>query len=198
MGKVIVDLTVSLDGYIAGANDGPADPLGDGGEALFAWMGAGPERNRVDQWLCPPDASRLIVDEWKADTGAMVSGRRTFDIAGGWKDGHPIDVPNFVVTHDPPATGEWSPRVEFVTEGVERAVELARQAAGDRNVSVGAASVARQVLEAGLLDEINLDVAPVLLGAGVRLLDGVGPVDLVQERVIESTGVTHLRYRVVR
>jgi dihydrofolate reductase len=198
MGKVIVDLSVSLDGYIAGANDGPANPLGDGGEALFAWMGAGPERNRVDRWLCPPDASMPIVEEWKADTGAMVSGRRTFDIAGGWRDGHPIDVPNFVVTHDPPTTGEWSPQVQFVTEGVERAVELAREAAGDRNVSVGAASVARQALQAGLLDEIDLDVAPVLLGAGVRLLDGVGPVELVQERVIESTGVTHLRYRVVR
>jgi dihydrofolate reductase len=198
MGKVIVDLSVSLDGYIAGANDGPTNPLGDGGEALFAWMGAGPERNRVDKWLCPPDTSRQIVEEWKADTGAMVSGRRTFDIANGWTDGHPIDVPNYVVTHDPPTSGEWSPRIEFVTDGVERAVELARQAAGDRNVSVGAASVARQALRVGLLDEINLDVAPVLLGAGVRLLDGIGPVELVQERVIESTGVTHLRYRVVR
>ena len=198
MGKVIVDLSISLDGYIAGANDGPATPLGDGGEALFAWMGSGPERNRVDRWLCPPDASMQVVEEWKTDTGAMVSGRRTFDIAGGWKDGHPIDVPNFVVTHDPPTSGQWSPQVRFVTEGVERAVELARQAAGDRNVSVGAASVARQALRAGLLDEIDLDVAPVLLGAGVRLLDGVGPVALVQERVIESTGVTHVRYRVVR
>ena len=159
-------------------------------------MGAGPERNRVDKWLCPPDASMQVIEGWTTEIGAMVSGRRTFDIAGGWKDGHPIDVPNFVVTHDPPTSGEWSPRVEFVTEGVERAVELAREAAGDRNVSVCAASVAQQLLRAGLLDEINVSVVPVVLGGGVRLLDDVGPVDLEQVRVIESIGVIHLRYRV--
>ena len=126
MGSVLVDLSISLDGFIAGPNDGLSNPLGAGGEALFAWMGAGPERNRVDKWLCPPDASMQVIEGWTTEIGAMVSGRRTFDIAGGWKDGHPIDVPNFVVTHDPPTSGEWSPRVEFVTEGVERAVELAR------------------------------------------------------------------------
>lgn len=198
MGNVIVDLSISADGYIAGANDGPTNPLGDGGDALFAWMAAGPERNRINQWFCPPDASMPIIEEWNTKGGAMVSGRRTFDIADGWKNGHPIDVPNFVVTHDPPTAGEWSPRVEFVTEGVERAVDLARQAAGDLKVSVCAASVAQQLLRAGLLDEINLSVVPVVLGAGVRLLDAVGPIDLEQVRVIESTGVTHMRYLVKR
>ena len=198
MGKVIVDLSISLDGFIAGADDGPDNPLGNGGHALFAWMGAGPERNRVDRWLCPPDASRPIVDEWMREAGAMISGRRTFDIAGGWKDGHPIDVPNFVVTHEPPTDGQWSPQVRFVPEGVERALELARQVAGDRTVSVAAASPAQQLLRAGLLDEINLSIAPVVLGAGVRLLDDVGPIDLEQVRVIESEGVTHVRYRVRR
>ena len=198
MGRVIVDLSISLDGFIAGANDGASNPVGDGGEALFAWMGAGPERNRVDKWLCPPDASKQIIEEWNAECGAMVSGRRTFDIANGWKDGHPIDVPNFVVTHEPPTSGEWSPRVEFVTDGVERAVELAQQVAGDRMVSVAAASIAQQLLRARLLDEINLSVVPVLLGAGVRLLDNIGQVELEQVRVIESTGVTHMRYRVKR
>ena len=196
MGNVCVDLSISLDGFIAGANDSAANPLGDGGDALFAWMGAGPERNRVDQWLCPPDGSLPIIEEWNTGCGAMVSGRRTFDIANGWKDGHPIDVPNFVVTHEAPTTGEWSPRVAFVTEGVERAVELAQDVAGDRKVSVCAASVTQQLLRAGLLDEIDVSVVPVLLGAGVRLLDGVGPVELEQVRVIESSGVTHLRYLV--
>ena len=198
MGSLIVDLSISLDGFIAGANDGLSNPLGDGGEALFAWMNAGPERNRIDKWFCLPDASKQIVEDWKTEIGAMVSGRRTFDIARGWKDGHPIDVPNFVVTHDAPTSGEWSPRVEFVTEGVERAVELAKQVAGERKVSVGAASIAQQLLRAGLLDEINLSVASVVLGAGVRLLDNVGHVDLEQVRVIESVGVTHVRYRVKR
>ncbi len=197
MGIIVVDLSISLDGFIAGANDGPANPLGDGGEALFEWMNAGPERNRVNEWLCPPDASKRIIEDWNAEAGAMISGRRTFDIANGWKDGHPIDVPNFVLTHEAPTMGEWSPRVVFVTDGLERAVELAQQAAGDQKVSV-TASVAQQLLRAGLLDEVNLSITPVVLGAGVRLLDHVGHVDLEQVRIIESQGVTHVRYAVKR
>ncbi len=161
-------------------------------------MAAGPERNRVDRWLCPPDPSRQIVDEWMTEAGAMISGRRTFDIAGGWKDGHPVDVANFVVTHDPPTNGEWSPRVQFVSDGLQRAVELARAEAGERTVSVCAASVTQQLLHAGLLDEINLSIVPVLLGGGVRLLEGIDRTDLEQVRVIESVGVTHVRYRVRR
>jgi dihydrofolate reductase len=196
MSSVILDLSISLDGYIAGPGDSPANPLGDGGEALFAWMSAGPERNRRDEWFCPPDASIPIIEEWGAECGAMISGRRTFDIAGGWKDGHPIDVPNFVVTHDPPTGGQWSPQVEFVTEGLDRALELAEKEAGGLNISVCAASVAQQLLRAGLLDEINLSIVPVLLGGGVRLFKDVGRVDLEQVRVIESTGVTHVRYLV--
>ena len=199
MGAVVVALSVSLDGFIAGADDGPGRPLGRGGEALFTWMSAGPEANRVERRLNPPDASKVVVDEWMTDFGAHVSGRRTFDIANGWKDGHPVDVPIFVLTHNPPTHGEWSSRVSFVTEGVERAVERARLAAGDRKVAVGAADVAQQVIRAGLLDEIQVSVAPVLLGSGVRLFDHLGtePIALEQTRVIESEGVTHLCYRVV-
>ena len=200
MGKVVVDLSVSLDGYIAGPDDGPALPLGRGGEALFEWMTAGPERNRVDRFLRPPDASRQIVEEWHATAGAGLSGRRTFDIAGGWAGGHPIDAPIFVVTHEAPTHGEWSPLVRFVTEGLDRALELAQQAAGEKVVSIAGASIAKQLLRAGRLDEINLSVTPVLLGGGVRLLDDIGdePITLEQVRVIESEGVTHVRYRVVR
>jgi len=200
MGTVVVDLSMSLDGFIAGGDDGPTLPLGRGGEGLFTWMGAGPESNRVERRLAPPDASKVVMDEWMSEGGAIISGRRTFDIANGWKDGHPIDVPIFVVTHDAPTHGEWSPRVSFVTDGVERALELAQKAAGDRNVSVGGASVAQQLLRAGKLDGIQVSVVPLLLGAGVRLFDHLGgdPVALEQTRVIESEGVTHLRYRVVR
>jgi dihydrofolate reductase len=199
MGKVMVGLTVSLDGFIAGPNDGPDNPLGDGGERLFMWMSAGPEANRIDEYFCPPTASLPVIEEWQTGCGAIISGRRTFDIAQGWKGGHPIDAPIFVVTHDPPTEGEWSPRVSFVPEGLDRALELAQEAAGDRYVSVAAANVAQQVLRAGKLDELDLSVVPYLLGGGVRLLDQIGPkpVELEQVRAVESDGVTHLRYRVV-
>jgi len=196
MGVVIVDLSVSLDGFIAGANDGPANPLGDGGEGLFAWMNAS-EANRVHPYLAPPDASTGIVEEWMTSSGAILSGRRTFDIANGWKDGHPIDAPIFVLTHEPPTQGEWSPRVSFVTDGVEHALELAQEAAGDRVIGISGASVAQQLLRLRKLDEIQVSVTPWLLGEGVRLFDGFdGPIRLEQTRVVPSDGVTHLRYRV--
>jgi dihydrofolate reductase len=200
MGTVAVDLTVSLDGFIAGPDDGPELPLGRGGERLFTWMSAGPEVNRVEDRITPPDASKVVIDEWMTEYGAIISGRRTFDIANGWKDGHPIDVPIFVVTHQAPTHGEWSPRVSFVTDGIDRALELAQEAAGDLKVSVCAADTVQQLLRAGKLDEIQISVVPLLLGAGVRLFDHLGPdpIALEQTRVIESAGVTHLRYRVVR
>jgi dihydrofolate reductase len=199
MGNVIVDLSISLDGFIAGADDGLDSPLGNGGERLFHWFSAGPESNRVNQWFCPPDASRQVIEGWYRDIGAMISGRRTFDVARGWRDGHPIDVPIFVVTHQAPAEGEWSPRVSFVTEGVERAVDLAKEAAAGRDVSVSAADMAQQLIRAGLLDEIRLSIVPCLLGAGVRLLGNIGPepLDLEQISIVPSDGVTHVRYRVV-
>lgn len=200
MGKVIVDLSVSLDGFIAGGGDGPGEPLGRGGGALFEWMTAGPAVNRMESRLCPPDESRVVVQEWMSDCGAGISGRRTFDIAGGWKGGHPIDVPIFVLTHEPPTEGEWSPQVRFVTDGVERALELAQQVAGDKLVSVSAADVAQQVLRIGKLDEIQVSITPVLLGRGVRLFEHLGadPIALEQIRSIPSAGVTHIRYRVLR
>ena len=200
MGNVVVDLSVSLDGFIAGRDDGHEFPLGRGGERLFTWMGAGPESNRLERRLTPPDASKVVMDEWMTESGAILSGRRTFDIANGWKDGHPIDVPIFVVTHRAPTDGEWSPQVSFVTDGVERALELAQEVAGDRNVSVGGASVGQQLLRAGKLDEIQVRLVPLRLAVGVRLFDHLGadPIVLEQTRVIESEGVTHLRYRVVR
>jgi dihydrofolate reductase len=131
-------------------------------------------------------------------SGALISGRRTFDIANGWKDGHPVDAPIFVVTHEPPIDGEWSPRVSFVTDGVERALELAQEAAGEGVIGVSGASVAQQLLRVGKLDEIQVSVTPLLLGGGVRLFEGFeGPIRLEQTRVVPSDGVTHLRYRVL-
>ncbi len=105
MGKIFASFSISLDGFVARPDDGPEYPLGRGGDRLFSWMNAGPESNRVDEFLAPPDASKPVIEAWQAECGAIVSGRRTFDIAGGWKNGHPIDVPIFVVTHDPPTQG---------------------------------------------------------------------------------------------
>lgn len=199
MGSVIVDLSVSLDGFIAGAGDGMTSPLGRGGQALFAWMAAGDPLPGFDGRLAPPEASRPIVAEWVTEAGAGLSGRRTFDIAGGWAEGHPIDAPIFVVTHEAPTEGRWSPLITFVTDGVEHALELAQGAAGDKVVSIAGASLAKQLLALGKLDEIQVSIAPVLLGGGVRLFDAFDtPVTLEQTRVVPSDGVTHLRYRVVR
>jgi dihydrofolate reductase len=133
--------------------------------------------------------------------GAFVTGRRTFDITNGWGGNPPLGVPTFVVTHSVPQ--EWvyegSP-FTFVTDGVESAVERAKEVAGDKGVAVGAASLAQQCLRAGLLDEIHVDLVPVLLGDGVRLFDHLGtrPIELESTQVVEGTGVTHLTFRVVK
>ena len=204
MGMVGTSLTVSLDGFIAGPNDGPANPLGDGGEQLFAWYAGGDTEYVVPSggmtFNVSPASAAMLRETYPA-CGALVTGRRTFDIAKGWGGRHPLDVPVFVVTHAVPP--EWVGRdapFTFVTDGVERAVELARAVAGEKNVGVGAASIVQQCLRAGLLDEIQVELVPVLLGGGVRLFDhlGIGPVALERTAVIQGDGVTHLRFRVVR
>ena len=199
MGKVIVGLSVSLDGFIAGADDGPGKPLGEGGEALFAWMHAGPERNRLHPYLCPPDASLPVVRGWLEDCGAMISGRRTFDIANGWGGDH-HGVPIFVLTRRAPDGDQpdW-PLVTYVTD-VETAMARAKAAAGDSDVLVHGARTAQLALAAGVLDELEIHQIPVLLGQGRRLFDGLPPehIELELTRVVDGPGVTHLRYRVRR
>ena len=134
-----------------------------------------------------------------AEIGAMLTGRRTFEVAGGWDGRHPWDVPAFVVTHEVP---EGWPRpgstVRFATDGIERAVAEAKSAAGGKSVGMHGARTIQQCLDAGLLDEIQIDLAAVLLGSGVRLFDHVGdaPVVLGNPTVVAGVGVTHLRYAV--
>ena len=204
MGKVATGLSMSLDGFVAGPNNGPDRPLGDGGERLFAWYFNGDIDYRMPGGgpafkLSP--ASAELLREGHPTFGALVTGRRTFDITGGWDGNPPMGVPTFVVTHSVPQ--EWvydgSP-FTFVTDGVERAVALAKDAAGDKNVGVLAASIAQQCLRAGLLDEIHIDLVPVLLGAGVRLFEhlGTGPIELERTRAVVAPGVTQLTFRVVR
>ena len=204
MGKVATGLSMSLDGFIAGPNDGPGQPLGEGGGRLFEWFSAGDTEYGLpgtEMVFRVSQQSAEMLREAHAGMGAFVTGRRTFDISNGWGGSPPLGVPTFVVTHAVP--GEWvyegSP-FTFVTDGVEGAVEKARAAAGDRDVAVGAASIAQQCIRAGLLDEVHVDLVPVLLGDGVRLFEhlGAGPIELESTRVIEGAGVTHLTFRVVK
>jgi len=204
MGKVATGLSMSLDGFIAGPNDGPGQPLGEGGERLFAWFSAGDteyELPGTEMVFRVSQQSAEMLREAHAGMGAFVTGRRTFDISNGWGGSPPLGVPTFVVTHAVPE--EWvyeGSLFTFVTDGVESAVEKARVVAGGRIVAVGAASIAQQCIRAGILDEIHVDLAPVLLGDGVRLFEhlGAGPVELESTRVIEGAGVTHLTFRVVK
>lgn len=198
MGAVTVDLSMSLDGFIAGANDGPDNPLGDGGDVLFQWWSSGAVRVGPDDRFKPPEKSREVVKAM-FEGRAFITGRRTFDIADGWGGHHPFGMPFFVVTHRP--VERWvGPGTQgtAVYDGIESALRQARAVAGDRTIAVGAADVAQQFLRAGLLDEIRLHLVPALLGDGVRLFDHLEEHSLGLEclEILPSDGVTHLRYRV--
>ena len=192
MGKVASSMSMSLDGYVTGPHDSRRYPLGKGGEVLHAWLGP-----------AGTDADRAVLQEMVDGAGVIVMGRRSYDICvgdGGWGEGGPAgDVPCFVLTHNPPAD---APKVfTFVTDGIESVIKQAQAVAGDRAVGLHGATTAQQALAAGLLDEIQVHLVPVLLGGGVRLFDllGADPVGLTRDRVIEAgSGVTHLRFRVNR
>lgn len=204
MSKVTVELSMSLDGFVAGPNDHPNNPLGDGGERLFDWYSSGdtefplPGTDMV--FRISRASAELLQDEWNS-IGAMVAGRRMFDIANAWGGHPPGGGPCFIVTHHPPA--KWmqpgSPFI-FVMNGVESALQQAKRAAGNKDVSVSSANIVQQCLKAGLIDEIQIDLAPILLGGGVSLFGGLdsAPVNLEIMRVVEGIGVTHLKYRVVK
>ena len=199
MGKVSTGLSMSLDGFIVGLNDGPEWPLGEGGERLFTWYSGGDTEYRLPGtemvFRVSPQSAELLRKA-HSKMGAFVTGRRTFDIANGWSGRSPLGVLTFVATHTVPQ--EWVYDVSpftFVTDGVESAVAQAKAAAGGKDVAVGAARIAQQCIKAGLLDQIHVDLVPVLLGGGVRLFDhlGAGPIELERTEVVEGAGVTHLR-----
>ena len=204
MGKVRTGHSMSLDGCIAGPNDCPEAPMGDGGERLLAWYSSGDTEYRLPGtemvFKVSPQSAQLLR-QTRRTTGALVTGRRTFDLTDGWGGRHPLDVPVFVVTHTVPQ--EWvyegSP-FAFVTDGLESALEQAKAVAGDKDVGLVGASIVQQCIRAGLLDEIHVDLVPVLLGDGVQLFDHLGtePIELESTRVIEGAGVTHLTFRVVK
>jgi dihydrofolate reductase len=198
MTKVFTGASMSLDGYIAGPNE-------SGFEHLFQWYANGdvevpttnPEMTlRMTQ--VSADHFRGLVDM----TGALVVGRKLFDSTNGWGGSHPMGVPVVVLTHRPPE--DWphpDAPFTFVTDGIEAAVEQAKALAGDKVVGVNGGTIARQCLDAGLLDEIWVDLVPVLLGAGTPFFEQLGTAPVALEGPIsvqEGKAVTHLRYRVPR
>ena len=211
MERLTCDLSMSLDGYVAGPNQTLEQPLGRGGERLHEWafrLKSFRERHGMPGGESGPDDD--IVNEWLDANGAVVMGRRMFsggkgsweddpNADGWWGDDPPFHVPVFVLTHHPrdPVVKEGGTSFTFVTEGIEAALGQARAAAGGKDVQVGGgAELVQQYLNAGLLDELNIHLVPVLLGnGGVRLLDRLEPTELELTRVIGSDAITHLRYR---
>ena len=203
MAKVVFNMTVSLDGFVAGPNDNPDNGLGDGGDALFNWYFSGDTEISISEGTPVLKVSREsaeLLQQSFETYGAGVWGRKTFDIAHAW-GGHPPGTPCFIVTHNVPQ--EWvyegSP-FTFVTDGVDGAIHRAQKAAGNKDVVICTASILQQALNLGLVDEIHVDVAPLLLGKGVRLFDhlDIEPITLERIRVIAAPGVTHFGYRVVK
>ena len=201
-GQVGFDITMSLDGFIAGPNDSLDQPLGEGGERLHEWV-FGLASWREPHGLEGGETNRdsEVLEEAMSSTGAIVLGRRMFDLAKGWGDNPPFHMPVFVLTHEArdPLVKEGGTTFTFVN-GIESALEQARGAAGVKDVAIGGgANTIQQFLSAGLIDEFQIHIAPLLLGGGTRLLERA-PADLELEltRVIESPRVTHLKYRVVK
>ena len=210
MSKVKCQISISADGYVAGPNQGEEHPLGEGGEELHEWV------VKLAAWRQPHgreggevNASSEVFEEASAGAGARINGRHKLGPPRGpwteplwngwWGDEPPFHVPVFVLTHherEPLTLGETT--FHFVTEGPERAVELAREAAGDEDVSVGGGGeTIQQLIRAGLLDELLVNQVPLILGDGVRLLDGIPPsVELEQTRVVEGPEAAHLFYAV--
>jgi dihydrofolate reductase len=213
MGVVKFDITMSLDGFVAGPDPRFEEPLGDAGEKLHEWMlqTAGWRESHGVEEAGASGRDDEIVRESFANTGAYLMGRQMFGGGDGewdeswkgwWGDEPPFHVPVFVLTHHArePVPMAGGTTFHFVTDGIESALEQARAAAGDKDVQIaGGADVVQQYLKAGVVDEFQVHVSPVFLGGGVRLFDGLGNDEIKLEviRAVESPLVTHLKYRVV-
>lgn len=192
MGKVIIDITMSLDGFVTGPNDGPGNGLGDGGMVLHEWVFNPTEED-----------SQLLSEEAMQNLGSCVLGRRTFDIAeGAWGDNPPFGPSQvFVLTHRAHETLQRGlTTFIFVPDGMESALQQAQAAAAGKDVMLMGADVSQQYLKAGLVDEMQIHVANILLGAGRPLFANIGDQPIKLERIgaIPTPNATHLRYRVVK
>jgi dihydrofolate reductase len=196
MSQVIAGFSMSLDGFVADPDDGV--------DQVFKWYSAGGTDAEVMAGSATFEMSREgaeFIEEASQGAGVLVTARRTFDLAHAWGGKHPMDVPMVVVTHRVPE--EWANRegspFTFVTEGVPKAIDVARQIAGDKDVVVGAPSVTWQCLQLGLLDAIHIDLAPVVLGHGIRLFDHLtSPVELLITEASGNPHVTHITYQVIK
>jgi dihydrofolate reductase len=194
MATVIADMSMSLDGYVADSNDRT--------DLLFGWYFGGdtpvatPNPNVT---FMVSEASARDLGDAISNVGALISGRRTFDLAGGWGGAHPMGVPVVVVTHDAPDGYEDAP-FHFVSDGIEGAVAKAKEIAGNKIVGVASPDITRQCLDAGLLEAIRVSLVPVLLGAGVPWFANLAgaPIPLEDPTVTQGAGVTHLTYAVKR
>jgi dihydrofolate reductase len=195
----VLYMSMSLDGFIAGPNEGPGNGLGDGGHRLHEWAMTDDDVD-LEAIRRSGTVNGKVVDEFMA-TGAVVAGRGTFEPAGGWGGDHHDGVPIFVLARHEPGIdiSQW-PLVAYVND-VTAAMTRAKEAAGDRNVLVHGAGTAQLALAAGVLDELELHVIPVLFGQGRRLFEGLPPeqIELERMRILDGeAGVTHLHYRVQR
>jgi dihydrofolate reductase len=193
MAKVVADMSMSLDGFVAG----PDDRI----DEVFSWMMGGEvevETDNPDIEIKTDEVSARELENW-SNIKALVIGRRTFDLAGGWGGAHPVGVPVWIPTHNPPDGWDDAP-FTFVTDGVEEAVRQASEHAGDGVIGVAGPDIAMQCLNAGILDAVRVSLVPYLLGEGVAYFAGLesGPVKLAQPNVVEAKGVTHLFYEVER
>ena len=200
----VIEMSMSLDGFVAGPDDNQVHPLGlRGGPKVFDWLSSGgrefPLGARLP--LRPEGASRGVIAEAFARFGAYVSGKRTYLLANKWGGQHPAGVPTFIMTHepdpDPPGDGK---SLIFVTDGIESAISQAKLAAAGKDVCLLGASPGQQALKAGLVDEVFVHVAPILIGSGVRLFEHFGDREIELELIdsFGGPGVSHLRYRVRR
>jgi len=198
MTQVNAGITTSLDGYIVGPNDGPGRGLGDGGERLHYWVFGGPWSYDEEPRGDPTGADKEVLDDAFARVGAVVGGRNTYEAAEAWGGHTPFGVPFFIMTHRP----EDAPADDGFTfvNGLDESITRARDAAGSKDVFImGGADVIRQALRAGVVQELSISIAPVVLGGGKRLFDGFDqPVSLEHLRLLQSPFATHITYRVVR
>jgi dihydrofolate reductase len=189
--KLIADMSMSLDGRIATPDDDIS--------RLIRWFFDGDTEVAPGAPFRVSPGSAELLREAMATVGAIIGGRRYFDLAQGWGGRHPMGVPVYILTHEPPADWPSDSTIHFVTDGLDSAVGQAREAAGDKHVAIATPGTVRQCLDAGILDELQVNVVPVVLGEGLPFFDGIArSVELGGPEVVEGTGVTHLRYRVQR
>jgi dihydrofolate reductase len=211
MSSVTCQISISLDGFVAGPNQSLQNPIGEGGMRLHQWLfETASWREQHGQEGGPRTADSDVVSDLFTNVGAYIMGRKMFGGGGGpwdetwtgwWGDNPPYHVPVFVLTHQArkALSMQGGTTFTFVNDGIESALRQARSAAGDRDVAIaGGAHTVQQYLRAGLLDELYLHIVPVVLAAGERLLENVGDPTLEPISVIASPAVTHIKYRIIR